>query len=70
MDSDDERALEILDAFAKAPREVGGVTLSQEYLEHIARLEAHPDNQPGADKTSRDQAQSAFLDHFRRARPL
>jgi hypothetical protein len=69
MDSD-ERALEILEAFRKAPRETGPVALSPEYLEHIAKLEAHPDNQPGADKTSRDQAQSAFVNHFRRARPL
>ncbi len=53
MDAD-ERALKILDEFAKAPREVGPVTLSQEYLDHIARVEALSQNQPGADKSVRD----------------
>ena len=50
MDAD-ERALKILGEFAKAPREVGPVTLSQEYLDHIARVEALPQNEPGADKS-------------------
>lgn len=51
MDESDERALNILDAFANAPRETGPVTLSQEYLDDIARVEALPQNQPGADKS-------------------
>lgn len=50
MDAD-ERALRILEEFARAPREVGPVTLSREYLDHIARVEALPQNQPGADKS-------------------
>ncbi len=65
MDAD-ERALKILDEFAKAPREVGRVTLSQEYLDHIARVEALPQNQPGADKTARHRAEAEFLNHYRR----
>ena len=66
MDAD-ERALKILDEFAKAPREVGPVTLSQEYLDHIARVEALSPNQPGADKTSRHRAEAEFRNHYRRA---
>ncbi len=50
MDAD-ERALRILEEFARAPREVGPVTLSQDYLEHIARVESLPENQSGADKS-------------------
>ena len=50
MDADDERALKILDEFARAPRETGPLTLSQEYLDHIARVEALAENQSGADK--------------------
>ena len=51
MDADTRRALSILDAFQKLPKVVGPVTLSQEYLDHIARVEALPENQPGADKS-------------------
>jgi hypothetical protein len=69
MDAD-ERALRILDEFARAPRETGPVTLSQEYLDHIARVESLPQNQSGADKTARHQSQSEFLNHFRRVRRL
>ena len=50
MDAD-ERALKILDEFARAPRETGPVTLSPEYLDHIARVESLPENQSGADKS-------------------
>jgi hypothetical protein len=50
MDADTQRALSILDAFEKLPKEVGPVTLSQEYRDHIARVEALPENQAGADK--------------------
>ena len=47
----DERALKILDAIARERREVGPVTLSREYLDDVARVEALPQNQPGADKS-------------------
>ena len=50
MDAD-ERALRILEEFARAPREAGPLTLSPEYLDHIARVESLPENQPGADKS-------------------
>jgi hypothetical protein len=51
MDADTQRALNILDAFAKLPKEVGPVTLSQDYLDHIAKVECLPENQAGADKS-------------------
>ena len=51
MDASDERALKILDYFANLPRVVGPVTLTDEYLAHIARVEALPQNQPGSDKS-------------------
>jgi hypothetical protein len=69
MDAD-ERARRILDEFAKAPREAGPVTLSQDYLDHIARVESLLENQSGTDKTSRQRAQSEFLNHYRRVQPL
>ena len=69
MDAD-ERALRILEEVTQAPREVGPVTLSQEYLEHIARVESLPENQSGADKTARHKAQSEFFDHYRRVQRL
>jgi hypothetical protein len=67
MDASDERALRILDEFGRAPREVGPVTLSEDYLAAIARVESLPENQSGADKTSREASQTAFLNHYRRA---
>jgi hypothetical protein len=69
MDAATQRALDILDALAKLPKEVGPVTLSQEYLNHIARVEALPENQAGADKSWVHRAQANFRRHFQRARP-
>ena len=69
MDADTKRALSILDAFAKLPKEVGPVTLSKEYRDHIARVEALSQNQPGADKSWVHRAQANFRRHFQRARP-
>ena len=66
MDEADERVLKILDEFARAPREVGPLALSEEYLAAVARVEALPENQSGVDKTSRDAAQTEFLSHYRR----
>lgn len=68
MANADERALKILDAIAREPREVGPVTLSREYLEDVAQVESLPQNQPGADKTSRHRSQLEFFDHYRRTR--
>ena len=69
MDAD-ERALRILEDFARAPREVGPLTLSPEYLDHIATVESLPQNQSGADKTLRHRAQSEFFNHYRSVQRL
>lgn len=68
MDADTQRALEILDAFHKLPKELGPVRLSQGYLDHIARVEALPENQAGVDKSWVHRAQANFRRHFQRAR--
>lgn len=62
MDAD-ERALRILDAFEKAPREAGPMTLSQEYLDAIAWVESLPENQSGSDKTSLCRARRSLVPH-------
>jgi hypothetical protein len=67
MDADTQRALSILDAFRKLPKEVGPVTLSKDNLDHIARVEALPENQPGADKSWVHRAQANFRRHYQRA---
>ena len=67
MDADTQRALRILGAFAKLPKEVGPVTLSQGYLNHIARVEALPENQAGPDKSWVHRAQANFRRHYQRA---
>jgi hypothetical protein len=67
MDADTQRVLSILDAFAKLPKEIGPVTLSQEYRDHIARVEALPQNQAGADKSWVHRAQANFRRHYQRA---
>lgn len=66
MDDSEQRALRILEEFARLPRETGPVTLSPEYLEHIRRVEALPQNQSGADKTTRHRAEMEFRNHYRR----
>ena len=70
MDASDERALEILDQFARLPCEEGPVTLSQEYLHDIATVEALPQNRSGADKSWVHKSLDSFRHHFLRARPL
>jgi len=66
MDAD-ERSLRILEQYAQAPREVGPAALSQEYLDDIAKVEALPQNQSGADKSWVHRAQANFLRHYQRA---
>lgn len=45
-----ERAIKILDELARAPREVGPVKLTRQYLQAIEYIESLPENQSGADK--------------------
>jgi hypothetical protein len=67
MDADTRRALGTLDAFQALPKEIGPVTLSQEYLDHIAKVEALPENQQGVDKSWVHRAQASFRRHYQRA---
>lgn len=48
--------------------ESGPVTLSEEYLELVRRVEDLPENQSGADKSWVSEADRAFRSHFARAR--
>ncbi len=49
MDSDIRAVLKILDEVEPVP--TGPVRLAPEYLEAVERVENHPDNQSGADKS-------------------
>lgn len=64
-----ERAIKILDELARAPREVGPVKLTQEYLKAIEYIESLPGNQSGSDKSWVWRAQADFQRHYRNARP-
>ena len=44
------------------------IELDEEYLRLIARVEALPQNQSGADKTWVSRRDHAFREHYRRAR--
>ncbi len=56
MDEADERVLKILDEFARAPREVGPLALSEEYLAAVARVESLPESRSGTNKSWVHQA--------------
>ena len=54
-----------MDGETAAPREV---PLAPDYLRHIARVEAMPENASGADKTWVHNAHADALRHFRLAK--
>jgi hypothetical protein len=58
------RALEEAAALSASIR----IELDEEYLRHIARVEALAANQPGADKTWVWTAEESFRAHYRNAR--
>jgi hypothetical protein len=64
----EDPSLTLLDKFAKMPREVGPVSLSQEYLRAVERVEWLSTNQSGADKSWVPRAQEQFLRHYGLAR--
>lgn len=66
MDSARETVLRLLDAIEPVP--TGPVRLSREYLESVARVQNHPDNQSGADKSWVAAALRRNRAHFERAR--
>jgi len=51
VDAAAESALRALDELRAQGVPTGPVTLTPEYLRSLERLEAHPDNEPGTDKT-------------------
>lgn len=56
MDPDDP-AIKLLDEFARMPRQVGPLSLSEEYLRAVELVESLPKNQSGADKSWVPKAQ-------------
>ena len=65
----DEEAWErIFAALRHLRNESGPVTLSEEYLELVRRVEDLPQNQSGTDKTWVHDADRAAQEHFRQAR--
>lgn len=58
------RALREASELAKSIR----IELDDDYLANIARVEAHADNQTGADKSWVFRLDEAFRDMFRKAR--
>ncbi len=66
MDSDIQAVLKILDEVEPVP--TGPVRLAPEYLEAVERVENHPDNQSGADKSWVGQVLRRNRAFFERAR--
>ena len=46
----------------------GPIPVDPDYLRFVDRLERHPDNQDGADKTWVERAVAAYREHYRQAR--
>jgi len=67
MDPNDP-TIKLLDEFARMPREVGPVTLTEEYLRAVELIDSLAKNQSGADKSWVPKAQAAFRRHYRNAR--
>ena len=65
-----EAALRLLDEICRTPIPTGPVTLSEEYLEAVRRVEAMPQNRSGSDKTWIEEAIRQFREHYQRAREI
>jgi len=63
----EEEAIRLIEEIQRAPREIGPVTLSAAYLRAIEQVEAHPDNQSGADKSWVTRVRDASRDFHARA---
>ena len=70
MDRDTQEALRLLEQVVGSVPQREVVRLDDEYLQLIARVEALPENQDGADKTRTMQQLRALQDVYRRARRL
>ena len=68
MDPDTERVLKLLDEVTKDLVTEGPFTLDEVYLRMIARVEAKPQNQDGADKSGVWECLENSRLHFARAR--
>ncbi len=68
MDSDLQAVLKILDELEPVP--TGPVRLSPEYLSAVERVENHPDNQSGSDKSWVGKVLRRNRAHFERAKLL
>lgn len=66
MDSDVEAVLKMLRGLPPVP--TGPVELSPEYLRAVERVESHPSNQSGVDKTWVGETLRRNRAHFARAR--
>ena len=64
----DDPAIRLLDEISRMPREVGPVSLSEEYLCAVESVESLLNNQSGADKSWVPKAQEQFRRHYRAAR--
>jgi hypothetical protein len=62
--------LDLLDAFARAPKPTGPVLLDPAYLRAVERWEALPENAEGTDKSWVVRLQRTLRDHFDKARLL
>jgi len=67
MDAEDLAAIKLLDEFARMPREVGPVSLSEEYLHAVEYVESLPKNQSGADKSWIPRLLAESRRHYTRA---
>ena len=63
----EDPTIQLLDEFARMPRAVGPVSLSEEYLRWVEEIESHPKNQSGADKSWVPKAQQEFVRHYHSA---
>ncbi len=68
MDSDTQAVLKMLDELEPGP--TGPVRLSPEYLRAVERVENHPDNQSGSDKSWVGKALRRNRAFFERAKRL
>ncbi|MHC4512706.1 MAG: hypothetical protein ACYTGW_22965 [Planctomycetota bacterium] len=68
MDPDTVRVLKLLDDVTQNLKTEGPVTLDEAYLRMIARVEAKPQNQDGADKSGIWECLENSRLHFARAR--
>ena len=63
----EEEAIRLIEGIERMPREAGPLALSAEYLRLVQRVESHPRNQSGADKSWVARTLQASRDLYARA---